>query len=61
MSKLYGKYRRCIFCEYWTRRQFNLERHMKLKQFDVADGKLFQLMHDGDYQCRLSCSNQVQY
>jgi hypothetical protein len=40
MSKLYGKMRRCIFCEYWTQRQFNLECHMERKHFDVADGKL---------------------
>ena len=53
MSKLYGSQRRCHLCEYWTRRQFNLERHMERMHFDVADGKLFQLMREGVNQCNL--------
>jgi hypothetical protein len=53
MSKLVGRWRRCIYCEYWTRKTFNLKRHVRRNHFDDREKTFFTLMRDGTYTCKL--------
>jgi hypothetical protein len=53
MSKLYGTWRRCIFCEYWSKRHYNIERHVIRKHTGDRELKYFRLMQDGTFECRL--------
>jgi hypothetical protein len=53
MRKLYGRWRRCIFCNYWTNKQYNLERHVVRRHTGDREMKYFTLMHNGVFSCRL--------
>ena len=53
MSKLYGTWKRCIFCDYWSRRQFNIQRHVIRNHTGDRELKYFRVMKDGTYSCRL--------
>ena len=53
MSKLYGRERRCHLCFYWTKKEYNLQRHMERKHYGVADSRLLRLIRDGVYQCKI--------
>jgi hypothetical protein len=52
MKKLYGRWRRCIICNYWTKNQYNLELHVFRQQTGEREIKYFKLMHKGVFSCR---------
>lgn len=53
MRKLYGRWKRCHLCEYWTRREYNLDRHKQKKHFGKKEITQFKIMKDGVYKCDL--------
>ena len=53
MSKLVGPYHRCLFCEYWTNRSYNMTRHLGRRHFPKYMAERQTLMIDGKYQCRM--------
>lgn len=56
MSKLVGPWHRCLFCNYWSNRTFNLTRHLGRKHFSREVAERQQLMTDGTYKC---CMHEV--
>jgi hypothetical protein len=53
MSKLWGTWKRCIFCPYESRRQYNLDRHVERQHTGEREMKNFKYMADGTFKCKL--------
>ena len=53
MRKLYGRWKRWHLCEYWTRRQYNLDRYRDRKHYGKKEMTQFKIMKDGVYKYTL--------